>query len=221
MRKEKWNMYIDTLQGHPSVCQSNHTLESMKFIKEHLPPDKFPRLLNIGAGEGLETKILHDLGYNVVGMIRGMPNLKFAYEHYPDITFVDGDMHDLPFPSESFDAVYMNHTFEHSYTPFIFLLELYCILRQNGRIWISGPEFKEINDPTIGEVNRLYHHHPNTLCYNLLKQMFESTGFKIIYNKKIDNIPGFDNPYLLERQSLEHLHSDVQTVVTKRKEMFD
>lgn len=51
-------MYIDTLQGHPSLCQTYHTLESMAYIKEYIPPDKFPRLLDIDVAEGLETKLL-------------------------------------------------------------------------------------------------------------------------------------------------------------------
>jgi len=121
MRTEKWNMYIETLQGHPTRCQSGHTIDNLKFITNLIPPDKFPVLLNIGAGEGLETKILHDLGYKTVGMINGDINAKFAKENYryTNILFVKHDMHDLPFKSESFDAVYMNHTFEHSYAPFI------------------------------------------------------------------------------------------------------
>lgn len=220
MRTEKWDMYMDTLQGHPSVCQTGHTPESIKSTIEYIPPDKFPRLLDIGVGEGYETKLLRDLGYDVIGIIMGQINLEFAYEHYPDITFVEDDMHDLPFPSESFDAVYMNHTFEHSYAPFIFLLELYCVLKLHGRVLIIIPSFKEITDPTIGNEGRLSHHHPNVLCYNLFKQMFESAGFKIIRSTKIDNIPYFDNPYLLEKQDLSYLHSDVQTVIRRRRDIF-
>lgn len=220
MRQEKWNMYINTLQGHPSVCSSSHTIDGMKFITEYIPPKQFPKMLNIGAGEGLETKILSQLGYNVIGIIRGKTNLDYAYKNYPDILYVDYDMHDLPFPSNMFNAIYLNQTFEHSYAPFIFLLEMYCVLKEKGRIWIAMPEFKELNDPTKGESNTLNHHHPNIICYNLLKQMFESTGFKIIYSKQINNNPYFDNPYLLEKQPLSTLHSDVRTVVMKRKEIF-
>lgn len=221
MRQEKWSLYINTLQGHPSVCHSTHTIESMKFITEYIPPKQFPKMLNIGAGEGLETKILSQLGYNVTGIIRGETNLDFAHKNYPDILYVDCDMHDLPFPSESFDAIYINHTFEHAFAPFIFLLEMYSVLKTKGRIWITMPEFKELTDPTITESNKLYHHHPNMLCYNLLKQMFESTGFKTLYSKKIDRNPCFDNPYLLEKQPLSTLHSDVRTAILKRKEIFE
>lgn len=220
MRTEKWNLYINTLQGHPSVCQSGHTKESMKFITEYIPPDKFPKLLNIGAGEGLETDILRQLDYDVIGLIHGNINLVYANNNFPLTKYIQSDMHDLPFPSNSFDAIYTNHTFEHSFAPFIQLLEMYSILRENGRVWIAMPEFKEYNDPTIGDPNKLNHHHPNIICYNLLKQMFESTGFKIIYCKPIPNNPYYDNPYLLEKQPLSSLHSDVKTAVLERTKLY-
>jgi len=221
MRGEKWDMYIETLQGHPSVCSSSHTIESMEFIKEYLPPDKFPKMLNIGAGEGLETKILNDLGYNAVGVIRGQTNWDFAKKNFPDVSFVDCDMHDLPFRSDSFDAMYLNQTFEHAFAPFFLLLEMYCVLRAGGRAWIAMPEFKEVNDPTAHkDINLIGYHHPNIICWNLMGQFFKKTGFKVLYKKPVGKDPYFDNPYLLEKQPIGCLHPNVQMAVNKRKEMF-
>lgn len=222
MRTEKWDMYIECLQGHSSVCKGNHTLTSMYFITQFIPPKQYPKMLNIGAGEGLESYILSKLGYDVTGIINGKVNSDFASKNYPHINFIDTDFHDLPFKSESFDCVYMNQTFEHSYAPFIFLIELYCILKDRGLIWIAVPHFKEIDDPTIGEPNKLNHHHPNILCNNLFKQMFHSTGFKIKYHLSIKENSYFDNPYLLEKQPLETsgIHSDVKTAIETRKAMF-
>lgn len=209
------------LQGHPSVCQSSHaTIENMKFILEYLPLEKFPRILNIGAGEGLETKILHDLGYDVIGLINGKINLEYAYNHFPNMTYVECDMHDLPFQSESFDSIYMVHTFEHLFAPYIFLLEAYCILKKCGRIWISMPPFKEIDDPSLEDASRISYHHPNMICDNILRQMFESTGFKIIYRRCIDSHYYFGNSYILEKQDISVLHSDIISTISKRKEFF-
>jgi ubiquinone/menaquinone biosynthesis C-methylase UbiE len=219
MRREKWNLYLDTLQGHPSVCQSTRTIADMKFIKELIPPNRFRRMLNIGAGEGLETQLLQYLGYDVIGMIRGETNLNYAYENFPGIIFIDGDMHDLPFPSESFDAIYTNHTFEHAYAPFIFLLELYCILKVGGRMWIAMPDFREITDNNIGDEGKIGHHHPSILCPNLFRQLFNTTGFKILSGNNNNN-DNKSNSYLLEKQDLSYLHSDVRTAIKKRKEFF-
>lgn len=221
MRETKWQMYLDTLQGHPSVCSSSHTVEKMKFIVDFIPPKVFPKMLDIGAGEGLETKVLADLGYDVVGIIRGKVNIEFAKTHFPEITFVECDMHDLPFPSNSFDSAYLNQVFEHAYAPFIMLLELYCVLREGGRVWVAMPHFKEKNDPSANpDINLITHHHPNIICENLLSQMFEKTGFKVLYRGSVYGNSYFDNVYLLEKQPLSVLHSDVQTAIRKRKELF-
>ena len=221
MRTEKWKMYIDVLQGHPSLCKSFHTKEDMQFITNHIPPKDFPRMLDIGAGEGLETKVLKDLGYDVTGIVRGDLNTGFAKKNYPGVKFIDCDMHDLPFPSGSFDGIYTNQVFEHAFAPFIFLLEMYCVLREGGRIWIAMPEFKEKGDLTANkDINYISHHHPNIVCWNLLSQMFEKTGFKVLYKKTVESNPYFDNPYLLEKQPISFLHSDVQTVVNKRRELY-
>ena len=221
MRTEKWQMYIDVLQGHPSICKSSHNKGCMEFITEHMPVANFPRMLDIGAGEGLETKALKDLGYDVTGIVRGEVNIEFAKENFPGIEFVDCDMHDLPFPSNSFDGIYTNQVFEHAFAPFIFLIEMFCVLREGGRVWIAMPEFKEKGDPTANkDINYISHHHPNIISWNILSQMFEKTGFKVLYKKAIEKNPYFDNPYLLEKQPISFLHSDVQTVVNKRRELY-
>jgi SAM-dependent methyltransferase len=213
MRTDKWEMYMFALQGHPTICKAHHTVDTMKFICDLIPPSEFPKMLNIGAGEGLETKILKDLGYDVTGIIRGKPNLEFATRNYPDIKFVDTDMHDLPFSCDSFDAIYMNQVFEHAFAPFIFLLELYCVLKEGGRMWLGLPGFREIDDITAHkDINLINHHHPNILCINLFGQYFRKTGFEFISTSG-------DN-YLLQKMPLSALHSDVQTAVNMRRQLF-
>ena len=220
MRTEKWQMYLGTLQGHPSICQSSHTVESMNFITNYIPPEDFPRMLDIGCGEGLEADVLRKLGYDVVGLTQGKVNVEYAQKYHPDVKILEMDMHDLKFPSESFDAAYLNHVFEHSFAPFFLLVELYCVLKDGGRVWIATPHFKEKDDPTVGESNLISHHHPNMLSHNLFCQFFEKTGFKVLQDEFKEGTPYFDNPYLLEKQSIDVLHSDVRTAVLKRKELF-
>jgi len=54
----------------------------------------------------------------------------------------------------------------------------------------------------------------------LFCQFFEKTGFKVLQDEFKEGTPYFDNPYLLEKQSIDVLHSDVRTAVLKRKELF-
>lgn len=222
MNSDKWKMYMDKLQGHPSMCNSEHTIDKMSFINDYLPVNQFNKILDIGCGEGLESKILSDLGYDVTGIIWGEVNEKYARENYPNINFVNCDMHDLPFISNSFDAIFMNQVFEHLYAPFIFLLEAYCVLRDYGRIWIGLPHFKEIGDETANpDINFINHHHPNILCDNLFNQYFTKTGFKVICKPKRDN-PYFDNVYVIEKQPLDFsgVHSTVKETIQKRRNIW-
>lgn len=220
MREEKWNMYMQKLQGHPSQCHSNHTVESMGFIKGLIPPERYPAMLDIGCGEGLEAEVLRQLGYDVTAIIWGEINEKYARENYPGVKFVNCDMHDLPFASDSFNVVFMNQVFEHLYAPFVFLLELWCIMKIGGKVFIDVPQFKEIGDPTAHpDINLINHHHPFILCPNLYKQYMTKTGFKVYQHEDIGG-GYFDNCYILEKVGIDTVHSDVQTVINERKKIY-
>ncbi len=219
MRTEKWNLYIEK---HASVAYTDHTVEGIKNITQFLPLDIYPKMLDVGVACGLETDCLRQVGYDVIGIINGELNVRYAKENYPDTKYVEADMHDLPFPSESFNCIYTNHVFEHALSPFILLLEFYCILKPNGRVWIALPDFCELEEDINGNIinGTVSHHHPNGLCYNIFKQLFTSAGFKIIYNNKSDKMPYIDTPYLIEKQPLNFLHSTVQEIVLERKKLF-
>lgn len=233
MRTEKWDLYIEK---HPSVAYTEHTIEGMQSITQFLPIDRYPKMLDVGVANGLETMVLQEIGYDVIGIINGKSNVEYAKKNFPDVRYVETDMHDLPFLSKSFNAIYTNHVFEHSFAPFILLLEFYCVLKSGGRVWIAMPYFHEPKETNIDEsinidkndVNiykdiyegTISHHHPNTLCYNIFKQMFYAAGFKIIHKTKIEKYPYFDTPYLLEKQPLNFLHPDVQAIVNERKRLF-
>ena len=220
---EKWDMYMEKLQGHPSQCHSAHTKDSMGFVAELIPPAKYSRMLNIGAGEGLETKVLSELGYEVTGIVRGEPNLKYARTTFPALTFYDMDMHDLQFPNDSFDCIYMNQVFEHAFAPFIFLLEMNSVLVDGGLVFTGLPHFKEIDDVTANpDINWITHHHPNILCERLFRQFFSKTGF-VVERGPNATFPGepspyFDNAYLLRNTKEKNVHSDVATALRARKE---
>jgi ubiquinone/menaquinone biosynthesis C-methylase UbiE len=206
-------MYIVGLQGHGGLCVTNYDADMMRFITDLIPPAQYNKILDIGAGEGRETLALKNLGYTPTGIITGEDNKKWAKENCPGIEFIDCDMHDLPFPSNSFDAVYMNQVFEHAFAPFIFLIELYCVLRPNGLMYLKMPEFQERhvpNDPTTMEASWISHHHPNMVSPNILRQMFEKTGFIV---KKEDPK---EMSFLLQKGPELLLHGSVAQVVRLR-----
>ena len=205
--------YIDKLQAHPSICDFPGSHASMKHVVDMIPPGKYNKILNIGAANGLETKILKDFGYSPVGMVRGADNMAWATTHYPDIEFLDGDMHDLPFRKNTFDAIYTNQVFEHSYAPYIFLLECWCVLREGGLFYIEIPIFEERytkNDPDSLFANHVSHHHPSLFPSSVNRQLFEKAGFEIVCEKNVSTT------VVLRKLSIDALHSDVQGAVNAR-----
>ena len=210
---DKWNFYVNGMQMHHSLCNSTCTPESMGFIKNLIPPNQYNKILDIGVGEGKETSILKDFGYSPTGIITGADNNRWAKENYPGIEFVDCDMHDLPFPNGSFDAIYMNQVFEHAYAPFIFLLECYSVLRNGGLAYICVPKFEERlsdNNPSTLDAQWISHHHPSVFPANVYRQLFEKTGFNVLIQN--DN----ETSFLLEKGSKENLHQDLINLLSRR-----
>jgi SAM-dependent methyltransferase len=213
----KWNMYIGTMQGHGGLCKTHYTVESMSFITGLIPTCTHRRVLDIGVAEGLETSILKKLGYDPTGIIVGSENKQWAKDNYPDIEFIECDMHDLPFKSGTFDAVYMNQVFEHAFAPFILMLEIYCVLRDGGLCFIEVPRFDERhtkNNPDTMDAPWVSHHHPSVMPSNVMIQIFEKTGFEISYKSE----EGYR--FLLKKMPLSAIHGDVRAAVIRRGNQF-
>lgn len=210
MREEKFQLY---LPKHPSVAYTGHTVEGLRFITDIIPPDKYTKMLDIGCAEGRETKVLYDLGYDVIGITQGRLNVEYAKENYPEIVAIEMDMHDLRFHSNTFDAIYTNHTYEHAIAPYVMLLEMYAVIKTKGRIWINVPFYAEEGDTSYAEgISVISYHHPNILPPNIYRRYF-NLFFNIL--ELPPHITG--NCYLLEPKPFETLHSDIQTLLRERE----
>lgn len=223
MRAYKFNLYLDENEDEEDrVNESGHTLDSMKFITNLISPKIYPKILDIGCGEGKEAYILERLGYKVVGITQGAQNLKYAKDNYPGIDIRVMDMHDLEFPTQSFNAIYIHHAFEHSTAPFILLVEMYCTLSDvpPGLIWVGLPHSREPGDRDFNPmINIINHHHRNMLSSVLFKSLF-GVAFYIKDLSGSISSPYFDQSYLLVKKSYNELHPRVQRIIDKRKKIF-
>ena len=212
--EEKWKLYLDCLQGHPTVAFISEMDEDKKnLIKNSLPVNDFKNLLDIGTANGQEAFDLQQLGYNVIGITRGKVNIAYSKEKFPSVNILNVDMHDLKFKKGRFDSVYMCHTFEHAFAPFLLLLEINYILRDKGRLLIITPSFVE----GMTEITMISHHHPTLFYTEQYIAMFQSTGFNVINLDDSDS--GGTIIFLLEKNNND-LHSDVKTLLIN-KELYD
>lgn len=142
----------------------------VETFAQYCPPEKHTYVLDIGAGCGAETSVLIEKGYKVVGITFGEENVKYAKEKF-GIDLLEMDMHNLQFPKKYFDAVFMIQTFEHSLSPWLFILELRKVLKDGGRVFLDVP------DPDDEEMLKTIWH-TSVFYPNQIKALFHKAGFK-------------------------------------------
>lgn len=106
---EEWDLKIDFFRGvferHGALIRS--------------APGR--QALGLGARTGQEVQAMLDSGLDAVGV-----------DLVPcEPLVVEGDIHDLPFPEESFDFVFSN-IFDHALKPRVFMREAQRVLRPGG-----------------------------------------------------------------------------------------
>jgi len=141
-------------------------------FREYVPPQQFRRVLDIGAGDGLETLLLMREGYDVVGITLGFDNLIRASEKY-GVHLYEMDMHNLQFSDRSFDAIFCAQTFEHAFSAWLLVIEMRRVLRDGGRVFIEVP------DPDNDELlNTIWH--VNMLYPRQIIALFRKAGFRLV-----------------------------------------
>ena len=144
MNQKLWDVYLSIANKIETggLGNDDQPIESfeefVRIFAKFCPPDKYPRVLNIGAGAGAETKLLKDAGYDVVAITLGKDNIKIGKDKY-SVNLNEMDMHYLQFEPESFDAIFMIQTQEHALSSWIFALEMRFVLRVGGRIFTDLP----------------------------------------------------------------------------------
>lgn len=166
----KWDLLLQLGDYYGEGLQSrlDHHYLSVAWAQNAMKHLGGKEVLVIGA-EYDEVKSLWYFGYDAVG-------LGIQENPYPDLEYVQGDMHNLPFPPSNFDAVVSRGTFEHGHAPWLQALEIRRVLRPYGRVYLEVPKW---DDPSLG-VYRTDYHHPMVLHPVHLRKIFIHLGFKPI-----------------------------------------
>lgn len=108
-------------------------------------------LLEVGCGSGMYLDLMRSLGWErVVGVDINAGAIAQAQESL-GLEAYCGELGDVDFADESFDAVSLSHTLEHIAEPRALLANLYRILRPNGRIAIVVPNLESLASRRFGE----------------------------------------------------------------------
>lgn len=150
------------------------------FIEKHLT--KGSKILDIGCGDGYGSFKLHQSGYDVTGMdiSSEMINLASKRVHNNAITFMQGDVIELPFEAESFDGIMSINVLEWTEVPLKAVKELKRIVKEDGIIFVGllGPTA----GPRANSFPRLQGEKAicNTMMPWEFQQLAEKEGFEYV-----------------------------------------
>lgn len=105
-----------------------------EYIKRYAP--SVPRILSIGCGNGeVESRLEGDVCGLDIHLV----------DHAP-IDITQGSVEDIPFPSESFDVVFLGELIEHLYDIHSAMKEIRRVLRKGGILVLTTPNVINFRD---------------------------------------------------------------------------
>lgn len=107
-------------------------------VKQNIPLNS--KILDLGCGRGLSSYLVSEIGYEVIGCDIN-PFLEELKKKQADsrVQYTNGDILNLPFKENSFDAVILKDVIEHIPDVKRCLLEIVRILKSEGILIIMSP----------------------------------------------------------------------------------
>jgi ubiquinone/menaquinone biosynthesis C-methylase UbiE len=126
----------------------------LPFIQQHVK--KGSDILDVGCGDGYGSYLLNKAGYGVTGVDLSVEMITHAKKTAPqrEIVYQKADVNDLPFPTNSFDALMAINVLEWTENPFHALKEMIRVTKEGGFLCVGilGPTA----GPRVNSFPRLY-----------------------------------------------------------------
>jgi ubiquinone/menaquinone biosynthesis C-methylase UbiE len=123
----------------PDGTYLHKTFEAI--INRELPSNRLLKILDAGGGAGYFGLSLAKSGHDVTVLDLSLESLKIAQKRSLEINrsikAIAGDVENLPFPNEYFEAIVCIFVFSHLDNPIKAMSELKRVLRKSGRIIIT------------------------------------------------------------------------------------
>ncbi|MGQ4648730.1 methyltransferase domain-containing protein [Lyngbya aestuarii] len=100
-------------------------------------------VLDAGCGTGIHIGRLATVAgvQETVGVDLGTPGLNYGKEKFPQVTFIEASLYQLPLPDDHFDLVYSLEVVEHLEKPNLAIKELYRVCKPGGFVLIQTPNY--------------------------------------------------------------------------------
>jgi SAM-dependent methyltransferase len=121
-------------EGSPSEDRLQWIHDALvPFFEGVMSKYPFESILDVGAGMGTDAYYFAQRGKRVTALLLEDTASKEGYQP------VIGDMHDIPLPDESVDAVLSKHVLEHSLLPMVAIEEIRRVLTPGGILILVTP----------------------------------------------------------------------------------
>jgi SAM-dependent methyltransferase len=194
---QNYYAFVDRFSANrPSRLRN--VMRSIVGTREHETKDpKFElpgKLLDVGCGSGWFLSKMRANGWDVTGVEPSLDAVKMGQTE-EGLNIFPGALPDANFPSNSFDYIRFNHSFEHMTDPNQILAEVHRILADDGKLMLGIPNRSGLNAKLFGP---LWWHlavplHPFSYSTRTISQMLEKHSFKVervIFNTEGASIQG-------------------------------
>jgi SAM-dependent methyltransferase len=152
------------------------------------------KMLDLGCGSGWFMRTMRDSGWEAYGVEINASAAALGREN-AGLNIFSGTLKQAKFPSDFFDYIRSNHSFEHISCPGETLDELHRILKPTGKLMIGVPNVESLNAKTfrqywwyLGAPVHTFTYSVQTLCKFLQKHCF--TVERVTYNSDFSGILG-------------------------------
>lgn len=149
------------------------------LLRELKNYSRINRLLDVGCASGLFLAAAKEEGWEVKGVDISEPAVSYGRDKLGLDIFL-GDLEEASYPDEHFDVIICRDTIEHIQNPYGLLKEANRILRNEGLIFISTPNFNSLTRLFLKEKWSIII--PGHLYYfsrKTAEQMLKKSGFEV------------------------------------------
>ena len=174
--------YKELYKGHKTGVVKEY--ESRIELVCNLIPDRGTRILDIGCNDGFVSQFLKREGNTVVGIEVNQELASIARERIEEVIIQDVE-EPWQVGNEVFDIIHMGYLLEHVFDYDFILNEAYRVLKRDGVLVISVPNFGYILhrvDLLLGRLPRWYQNrkHIRAWTKSWLGKILREKGFKPI-----------------------------------------
>jgi len=169
---------------------------SFRWVLNHMQKEKY--VLDVGCFNGAFTRIMKEEGYYPSGTDVSQHCIDVSKKNNDGLSipyFKMPNSYQIPVQKELFDYVTCMQVLEHVEDPYLFVEELFRVVKKGGTLFVSTPINENLDDPM--------HLHHFTL-YDIM-YLFEkyTDDFKIIYLNKIKKTASANIFMIVARKPLE------------------